>query len=196
MILGLFSILLGVFTFGWGFKTFNDPTCASARISIKYRDIDIICYSAGLGDGPIPGNLLAVGIMAMGLLFLAVGADSISDKRKQKILENMSYVSALEILGSIKGRSKVVHKFSGTEGNLLWSTEKFIFLADEQLAGGLSKVAPIAFSEVERPNFRMTFSVNGYLLEFPGTTLAFSSESGKIKNLKKEIDRFKNANPA
>ena len=193
MILGPLLILFGVFTVGWGFNGFNDPNCASVRILLGFRGGDIICYPAGLGDAPIPGNLLAVGILAVGLLMMAAGISSILESRERKRAKDKNYLSALEILGTVRGQAPAVS--SGAEGNLFWSSEKFIFL-DEQLAGGLSKVGPIAFSEVERPNFRMTFSVNGYLLEFPGTTLAFSSESGKIKNLKKEIDRFKNANPA
>jgi hypothetical protein len=201
MIWGFVFTLLGLFTFGWGLNTFNDPSCASARISLKYRSGEIICYPTGsVPDGPIPGNLLAFGIMAVGLLILAISVDSISDSRKQRILKNKSYVSALEILGSVKGQSKAVHEFSGTEGSLMWSTERFVFLPDEPLAGSSSVIGPIAFNMVEAPSFRLSvFSTKGYLLDIPildGSTLAFTSESGKIKNLKKEIDRFKNANPS
>jgi hypothetical protein len=82
----------------------------------------------------------------------------------------------------------------------MWSTERFVFLPDEPLAGSSSVTGPIAFNMVEAPSFRMSvFSTKGYLLDIPildGSTLTFASESGKIKNLKKEIDRFKNANPS
>jgi hypothetical protein len=72
-----------------------------------------------------------------------------------------------------------------------------VFLPDEQVAERLTTLGPISFHEVGRARFRIpVLSDTGFLLEFPGTTLAFTSESGKIKNLKKEIDRFKNANPA
>jgi hypothetical protein len=128
---------------------------------------------------------------------VAAGISFISDSRKRKRARDKSYISALEILGSVKGQSKAVHSSSGAEGDLLWSTEQFVFLAAEPLASGLRQLGPIAFSEIEIPNFRIpVFSDTGFLLEFPRTTLAFTSESGKIKNLKKEIDRFKNSNPA
>ena len=195
MIWGPLSILFGVFTFGWGFNTFNDPNCASARILFKFRGGDIICYPAGLGDGPIPGNLLAVGILAVGLLMMAAGMSFISDSRKRRRAKDKNYLSALEILGAVKGQARAVS--SGAEGNLFWSTEKFVFLPDEQVAEGLTTLGPISFHEVGRARFRIpVLSETGFLLEFPGTTLAFTSQAGKIKNLKKEIDRFKNANPA
>jgi hypothetical protein len=195
MIFGPLAILFGVFTFGWGFNTFNDPNCASVRILFRFRGGDIICYPAGLGDAPIPGNLLAVGILAVGLLMMAAGISSISDSRKRKHAKDENYLSAREILGTVRGQAPAV--FSGAEGDLLWSTEQFVFLAAEPLASGLSQLGPISFHDVGRARFRIpVLSDTGFLLEFPGTTLAFTSESGKIKNLKKEIDRFKNANPA
>ena len=195
MILGPLLILFGVFTVGWGFNGFNDPNCASVRILLGFRGGDIICYPAGLGDAPIPGNLLAVGILAVGLLMMAAGISSILESRERKRAKDKNYLSALEILGTVRGQAPAVS--SGAEGNLFWSTEKFVFLPDEQVAEGLITLGPISFHEVGRARFRMpVLSDTGFLLEFPGTTMSFTSQAGKIKNLKKEIDRFKNANPA
>jgi hypothetical protein len=212
MIWSFIFCLGGVFLIVEGFNTFNDPLCASARISLQGRGTEVICYENGsLLQGPIPGNLLAVGLMAGGLLLLALGISEISDSRKLKIEKVKSYAVALEILGTIKGQSPAVHTSSGAAGNLFWSTEKFVFLRDDPSAEGFSRLGPIPFFEVERPNFRMPIlSSQGFLLEFVpsadqefssehwsrGTPMSFTSESGKIKNLKKEIDRFKNVNPA
>jgi hypothetical protein len=197
MIWGLFGILFGVFAFGWGFYTLNDPTCASVRVSLKYRGGDFICYPAGsFPDGPINGNFFAFGIMAFGLVMLAGSIFSIEDLKRRKLAKDANYILALGVLGIVKGQSQAVHSASGAEGNLFWSAENFVFLSDEPFASGISQLSPIAFGEVEIPNFRIpVLSNNGFLLEFPAAGLTFTSESGKIKNLKKEINRFKKANP-
>ena len=198
MFLILFVVVLGFSVLIWGVTLWSDPNCSSASISIRWRNVDVNCLPVDARvAGPIPGWVLSITIIGVGLMSLAGAYFSFIELRKRKNAKNVGQVLAVEILGTVHAQAPAVHFLSKSEGNLFWSGESFLFLPDEPLPDGATRIGPIHFSEINQPTFRMPlFSSDGCVLTFDDgrSGLTFTSSSGKMKNLMKDLRKYKEAN--
>ena len=198
MLVVLFAALLGISALIWGVSLWNDPNCNSASISIRWSQKEINCFPVDASvAGPIPGWVLSLAIISLGLMMLAAAYFSFIESRKRKNAQSVGQVLAVEILGTVHAQAPAVHFLSKSEGNLFWSGESFLFLPDEPLPDGTTRIVPIHFSEIDQPTFSMPlFSRDGCFLKFGDgrSDLTFTSASGKIKNLMKDLRKYKEAN--
>ena len=198
MFLILFVVVLGFSVLIWGVTLWSDPNCSSASISIRWRNVDVNCLPVDARvAGPIPGWVLSITIIGVGLMSLAGAYFSFIELRKRKNAKNVGQVLAVEILGTVHAQAPAVHFLSKSEGNLFWSGESFLFLPDEPFPDGTTRIGPIHFSEIDQPTFSMSlFSRDGCFLKFGDgrSDLTFTSASGKIKNLMKDLRKYKEAN--
>jgi hypothetical protein len=195
LISALFAALLGCASIIWGLNTLNNPNCGSATITRDGRSFDVLCYPKdSLSSGWIPGNFLAIFLIVLGFCIVFGGYLYFQDLKKKKAAKDSSQVLAMNLLGEIAGHTPATYGSSAQEGNLYWSTESFLFLPDDPFPGGEDKIGPIHFREVDVPTFHIPIiSQEGFSLRFgnPHTYLSFSSSSGKLKNLMKEIRKYK-----
>ena len=198
MLLVLFAALLGISALIWGVSLWSDPNCNSASISIRWSQKEINCFPVDASvAGPIPGWVLSLAIISLGLMMLAAAYFSFIESRKRKNAQSVGQVLAVGILGTVHAQAPAVHFLSKSEGNLFWSGESFLFLPDEPLPDGTTRIGPIHFSEIDQPTFSMPlFSRDGCFLKFGDgrSDLTFTSASGKIKNLMKDLRKYKEAN--
>jgi hypothetical protein len=198
MFLILFAVVLGFSALIWGVTVWSDPNCSSASISIRWRNVDVNCFPVDARvAGPIPGWVLSITIIGVGLMSLAGAYFSFIQLRKRKNAKNAGQALAVEILGTVRSHAPAVYSDSKSEGNLFWSGESFLFLLDEPLPDGTTRIGPIHFSEINQPTFRMPlFSSDGCVLNFDDgkSGLTFTSSSGKMKNLMKDFRKFKEVN--
>jgi len=198
MFLVLFSVVLGISALVWGVIVWSDPNCNSASISIRWSQKEINCFPVdAMVSGPIPGWVLSLSIIGIGLILLAGAYFSFIELRKRKNAKSVGQVLAVEILGTVRSQAPAVYSESKSEGNLFWSGESFVFLSDEPMPDGTTKIGPIHFSWIDQPTFRMPlFSSDGCVLNFDDgrSGLTFTSSSGKIKNLMKDFRKYKEEN--
>ena len=198
MFLILICVALGISGLICGVLYWSDPNCNSASISIRWRNVDVNCFPVDERvAGPIPGWVLSSAFISIGLMMLAGAYFSFIESRKRKNAKNVGQVLAVEILGTVHAQAPAVHFLSKSEGNLFWSGESFLFLPDEPLPDGTTRIGPIHFSEIDQPTFSMPiFSKDGCFLKFGDgrSDLTFTSSSGKIKNLMKDFRKYKEAN--
>ena len=167
MLVVLFAALLGISALIWGVSLWNDPNCNSASISIRWSQKEINCFPVDASvAGPIPGWVLSLAIISLGLMMLAAAYFSFIESRKRKNAQSVGQVLAVEILGTVHAQAPAVHFLSKSEGNLFWSGESFLFLPDEPLPDGTTRIGPIHFSEIDQPTFSMPiFSKDGCIFK-------------------------------
>jgi hypothetical protein len=85
MFLVLFSVVLGISALVWGVIVWSDPNCNSASISIRWSQKEINCFpvDATVG-GPIPGWVLSLILIVIGLMILVGAYFSFIELRKNE----------------------------------------------------------------------------------------------------------------
>ena len=198
MFLILILVALGILGLICGVVIWSDPNSNSASISIRWRNVDVNFFPADASvAGPIPGWVLSLVMISSGLMMIAMAYFLFIESRKIKNVQSVGQVLAVEILGTVHAQAPAVHFLSKSEGNLFWSGESFLFLPDEPFPDGTTRIGPIHFSEIDQPTFSMPlFSRDGCFLKFGDgrSDLTFTSASGKIKNLMKDLRKYKEAN--
>ena len=85
MLVVLFAALLGISALIWGVSLWNDPNCNSASISIRWSQKEINCFPVDASvAGPIPGWVLSLAIVGVGLMSLTGAYFSFVESRKRK----------------------------------------------------------------------------------------------------------------
>ena len=85
MFLVLFSVVLGISALVWGVIVWSDPNCNSASISIRWSQKEINCFPVDATvSGPIPGWVLSLALVSVGLMMLAGAYFSFIESRKRK----------------------------------------------------------------------------------------------------------------
>ena len=187
----------------FGYSYLNNPECHTLSLSFGYRKVEETCYPLDSAiRGLIPGNLAGTFFILFGILLIAIGWFGISENKSNVSKLQLGNAIALKILGSVEGKCSAVLASTNYEGNLFWSKDSFIFILNDSFSDKsdetrLLQIGPMHFSEVAQAKFRIPmWEGQQFLIEISGPVICrFTSQSGKIKNLVKQIRKFKSDNP-